>query len=120
MPDFDEKAVAAEIRSAFDAYEAALQANDVAALTGFFWEDARAIRLAGDGGLYGYEAIASFRRARDAADVARELLRVDVTVLGPDIGVATAEYRRLGSGGVGRSCRSGCSARRAGASSPRM
>jgi hypothetical protein len=30
--------------------------------------------------------------------VARELLRVDVVALAADLGVATAEYRRLGSG----------------------
>jgi len=98
MGDFDEAAVAAEIRATFDAYEAALTANDVAALTGFFWADPRAVRLASDGGLYGYEAIAAFRRGRDASDLARELLRVDVLALAPDLGVATAEYRRLRSG----------------------
>ena len=31
-------------------------------------------------------------------DMARELSRVDILPFGPDIGVATAEYRRLGSG----------------------
>ncbi len=98
MGESDAVAVAAEIRAAFDAYEAALQANDVAALTGFFWQDPRAVRLSGDGGLYGIEAIANFRRGRDVSDVARELLRVDVVALGADIGVATAEYRRLVSG----------------------
>jgi ketosteroid isomerase-like protein len=98
MGEFDEAAVAAEIRAEFDAYEAALQANDVAALSGFFWQDPRAVRLSGDGGLYGYDEIAAFRRGRDTSDVARELLRVDVVALAADLGVATAEYRRLGSG----------------------
>jgi hypothetical protein len=98
MGDFDEAAVAAEIRAEFDAYEAALQANDVAALSGFFWQDPRAVRLSGDGGLYGCDEIAAFRRGRDTSDVARELLRVDVVALAADLGVATAEYRRLGSG----------------------
>jgi ketosteroid isomerase-like protein len=98
MGDFDEAAVAAEIRAEFDAYEAALQANDVAALSGFFWQDPRAVRLSGDGALYGYDEIAAFRRGRDTSDVARELLRIDVVALAADLGVATAEYRRLGSG----------------------
>ena len=31
-------AVEAEVRAAFDGYEAALGANDVAALTGYFWQ----------------------------------------------------------------------------------
>jgi ketosteroid isomerase-like protein len=98
MGDFDEDAVAAEIRAEFDAYEAALQANDVAALVGFFWRDPQAVRLAGEGGLYGYEAIAAFRRGRETGDIERALTRVDVVALGRDIGVATAEYRRLKSG----------------------
>jgi hypothetical protein len=98
MGEFDEAAVAAEIRAEFDAYEAALQANDVAALSGFFWQDPRAVRLSGDSGLYGYDEIAAFRRGRDTSDVARELLRVDVVALAADLGVATAEYRRLVSG----------------------
>ena len=98
MHDFDGDAVQAEIRQAFDAYEAALLANDVAALTGFFWEDPRAVRMMTEGGLYGFEAISAFRRGRDPADLARELSRVDILPFGAGIGVATAEYRRLGSG----------------------
>lgn len=98
MNGFADEAVASEIRAEFDAYETALQANDVSALAGFFWQDPRAVRLSGGGGLYGYEEIAAFRRARDVSDVARELLRVDVLALAADLGVATAEYRRIGSG----------------------
>lgn len=101
MADQDEEAVAAEIRAAFDAYEAALQANDVAALTAFFWEDARAVRMTTDGGIYGHAAISAFRRGRDVTDLARDLTRVEVLVLGPDTGVATAEYRRKASGRCG-------------------
>jgi ketosteroid isomerase-like protein len=96
--DCDADAVRAEIRAAFDAYEMALQANDVAALVGFFRQDAQAVRLTAEGGLYGIEEIAAFRRGRDTTDMARELTRVEIAVLTPDVGVATAEYRRLGSG----------------------
>lgn len=93
--------VVAEIRAAFDAYEAALLANDVAALSGFFWCDPRASRLGPDGGLYGWEAIAGFRKGRDVSDVARDLLRVEIHAWGRDFGTATAEYRRRGSGRQG-------------------
>lgn len=34
----DAGAVEAEVRAVFDGYEAALAANDVAALTGYFWD----------------------------------------------------------------------------------
>ena len=38
----DDPATLAEVEAAFAAYEAALVGNDVAALDGFFWRDARA------------------------------------------------------------------------------
>ncbi|HEY0275915.1 MAG TPA: AtzH-like domain-containing protein [Paenirhodobacter sp.] len=98
MDDFNSDVVAAEIRAAFDRYEAALIANDVAALVSFFRPDAQAIRMMNDRGLYGIDEIAAFRKGRDASDVARRLLRVEIRVLAADIGVASAEYRRLGSG----------------------
>ncbi|MTH79245.1 AtzH-like domain-containing protein [Paracoccus aestuariivivens] len=98
MADFDSEAVVKEIRAEFDRYETALVTNDVAALVGFFRQDAQAIRMMGDRGLYGIDEIEAFRRSRDATDMARELTRVEIRVLSPDIAVATAEYRRLGSG----------------------
>lgn len=98
MQDFDEAAVAAEIRAEFEAYETALAENDVTALAGFFWEDPRAIRMMTEGGLYGHAAILAFRTSRDVSGLARELERVEVVAWSPDFGVATAEYRRLNSG----------------------
>jgi ketosteroid isomerase-like protein len=91
-------AVEAEVRAAFDAYERALNENDVETLTSLFWQDPRVTRLTADGGAYGVDAIAAFRRGRDVSDIRRELLRVEIVALSPDVAVATAEYRRLGSG----------------------
>lgn len=96
--EFDRAATESEIRAEFDAYEAALGANDVERLVGFFWNDPRATRLGSDGGLYGYEQIAGFRRGRDVSDVQRELFEIRIEALSPDFGVATCEYRRIGSG----------------------
>jgi len=93
--DFDADAVETEVRGVFDGYEAALGTNDVAALTAYFWQSPRAVRLMTDGGLYGIEAIAAFRKGRDVSDLAREHTRVDIVALGPDV---AAEYRRTGSG----------------------
>jgi ketosteroid isomerase-like protein len=92
-----EDKTAREIRAAFDAYEAALMSNDVEALSGFFWRDPQAVRLSADGGLYGYDEISAFRAKRDVSDIARDLLRVEILVLAPDLGVANAEYRRQAS-----------------------
>jgi len=96
--EFDAEAVEAEVRAAFDGYEAALGVNDVDALTGYFWDSPKAVRLMTEGGLYGIAAIAAFRRGRDVSDIARSLTRIDIVALGPDVAVATAEYRRVGSG----------------------
>lgn len=98
MTEFDTAQVAAEIRERFEAYEAALGANDVAALTAFFWDSDRAVRLAPGGGLYGHASIAAFRKGRDVTDMERTLSEVRIEVLTPDIGIATCEYRRTGSG----------------------
>lgn len=98
MSDFDSASVEAEIRAEFAAYEEALSENDISALSAFFWEDQRAVRLGPDGGLYGHDRIRAFRRGRDVTDIARTLFEVRVTALGPDTGVATCEYRRVGSG----------------------
>lgn len=96
--EFDRAATEAEIRAAFDAYETALVTNDVERLVGFFWNDPRAARLSPEGGLYGYEEIAGFRRGRDASDLGRELSEVRIVAFSADFGAATCEYRRTGSG----------------------
>jgi hypothetical protein len=57
-----EAMTAGEIRVAFDNYEAALMANDVDALSGFFWRDPRAVRLTAGGGAYGYDELPPFAR----------------------------------------------------------
>ena len=68
------------------------------ALTGYFWDSPRAVRLMTEGGLYGIAEIAAFRKGRDVSDIARALTRVEIVALAPDVAVATAEYRRTGSG----------------------
>ncbi len=78
----DEERVAREIRDVFDRYEAALMANDVETLIAFFWRDPRAVRLSPGGGLYGFDEIVGFRQTRDASDIARDLGRVEILVLG--------------------------------------
>lgn len=98
MEDFDRASVEAEIRTRIKAYEAALEANDVDLLVGFFWDAPRAVRLSPGGGLYGHDQIASFRKGRDVSDIARELSEVRITTFSADFGTATCEYRRLGSG----------------------
>ena len=98
---FDAGAVEAEVRAVFDGYEAALAANDVAALTGYFWDSPRAMRMMTSGGLYGIDEIEAFRKGRDVTGTERDLTRVTILALTPDVAVATAEYRRHASGREG-------------------
>ena len=98
MDDTKRAAIENEIRKRFDAYEKALTGNDVDALLDFFWDDPKSVRLTAEGGAWGYEAIANFRKGRPAEDLMRELLRTEINVLSDCIGVANAEYRRTGSG----------------------
>lgn len=105
MEDFDRASVEAEIRTRFEACEAALGANDVDRLVGFFWDDPRTVRLSPGRGLYGHDQIASFRKGRDVSDIARELSEVRITTFSADFGTATCEYRRLGSGRRGAQSR---------------
>jgi ketosteroid isomerase-like protein len=100
--DIDSPDVVAEVKSAFERYERAINANDVATLNELFWNSPRTVRYGTGEQLYGHEAIAGFRAARNASDVKRELLRVAITAFGRDLATASCEYRRLGSGREGR------------------
>lgn len=104
VPGFavDDPAIVAEITAAFEAYERALMANDVAALGYFFWSDPRVLRYGPTENLYGPEAIANYRAARDVTDMERRLENTRINAFGPDFGVANTEYVRLKSGKRGR------------------
>jgi ketosteroid isomerase-like protein len=94
--------IVAEIRAAFERYEAALMANDVSALNAMFWDDRRVLRFGLAESLYGNAAIASFRAARSTVDLQRDLFNTVITTFGRDFATTNTEYRRKSSGRVGR------------------
>ena len=94
--------VLAEVTGCFDAYEAALVSNDIAALDGFFWQSALVVRYGNGENLYGIEALKAFRAARPTGDLARRLLKTVITTYGADYATTNTEYERLNSGLVGR------------------
>jgi ketosteroid isomerase-like protein len=101
--DIDMPEVVAEVRAAFDRYEQALVANDVAALDALFHDDARTIRYGGTEILYGYAEIEAFRAARSPAGLARTLSRTVITTYGRDFAVASTLFHRASTPGkVGR------------------
>ncbi|HUN92235.1 MAG TPA: oxalurate catabolism protein HpxZ [Burkholderiaceae bacterium] len=94
--------VVAEVRAAFERYERALVANDVAVLDELFWRSPHTLRYGTTENLYGYDAIAAFRAARPSAGLEREVLRTQITTFGNDTAVANIEFRRLGDARLGR------------------
>jgi hypothetical protein len=101
--DIDLPQVVAEVKAAFERYEAALVTNDVATLDALFHDDARTIRYGGSEILYGYDEIRSFRAARSPAGLARTLSRTVITTYGRDFAVASTLFRRTNTPGkVGR------------------
>lgn len=95
--------VVAEVREAFAAYEKALTTNDVTALDALFRKDSRTLRYGMGENLYGYEAIAAFRAARNPAGLMRDLAQTVITTYGRDTAVAsTLFYRTSAPGKVGR------------------
>ena len=101
--EIDLPEVVAQVRTAFERYEDALVANDVAALDAMFHDDARTIRYGGAENLYGYQAIEAFRAARSPAGLARTLSKTVITTYGRDHAVASTLFRRASTPGkVGR------------------
>ena len=94
--------VLAEVAAAFARYEAALRANDVAALDALFWDSTLTVRYGIAENLYGIAAIRAFRQARSTADLTRDLAGTVITSFGRDMATASTLYRRRGSGRTGR------------------
>lgn len=103
ITEIDLPDVVAEVSAAFAAYEKALTSNDVATLDELFRKDARTLRYGMGENLYGYDAIASFRAARNPAGLMRDLGQTVITTYGRDTAVAsTLFYRGSAPGKVGR------------------
>ncbi|MBF0325803.1 MAG: oxalurate catabolism protein HpxZ [Alphaproteobacteria bacterium] len=94
--------VLAEVRAAFELYERALIANDLAVLDCLFWDSPLVLRYGVGENLYGIEAIRAFRTSRPAGDLARTLKQTVITTFGHDYATANTEYRRERSGTEGR------------------
>lgn len=94
--------VVAEVTAAFERYEKALTANDVATLDALFHDDAHTIRYGIGENLYGYAEIKAFRAARDAAGLARTLSRTVITTYGRETAVASTLFQRPPGKKIGR------------------
>ena len=90
----DRPGVVDEVHGQFQAYERAFMANDVEALIGFFWDDARLTRYGIADRQLGIEEMRAFRRAGPAPDFTRRIENLRITAFGDDMAVAYCEFVR--------------------------
>jgi hypothetical protein len=102
MQEINIPEVVAEVTQAFERYERALVANDVATLDTLFWNSPRTLRYGIGENLYGYDAIAAFRSARPSIDLTRRLDNTVIVTYGRDFATANTEFQREGSALGGR------------------
>ena len=88
--------VVAEVTAAFERYEAALVANDVAVLDELFWDSPLTLRYGIAENLHGHDEIKAYRAARPSVGLARELERTVITAYGRDMATANTLFRRGG------------------------
>lgn len=93
--------VVAEVTAAFGDYERALMSNDVETINALFWNDPATVRFGVREELYGWAAVAAYRRGRPPA-ASRELLRTRITTFGRDTAVVVTEYFEEGARQIGR------------------
>lgn len=93
-PELDNASVVAEVTALFHAYEKALMSNEVEALLGFFWADARLTRYGIADRQLGIDEMIAFRRATQAPDFTRRLETLRISAFGTDMAVAQVEFVR--------------------------
>ena len=98
----NDQAVLDEVHAAVSAYETALNTNDLDALDAFLWDAPQTVRLGVSENLYGFEAIANFRKGRVGGSPPRTRTRTEILALGKDVAVAHVEFLRQDSGRTGR------------------
>ncbi|MGB0370221.1 MAG: AtzH-like domain-containing protein [Opitutales bacterium] len=84
--------IAQNVVAAFKGYEAALVSNDIEALQSYFHQSPDAIRFGVNEQLYGYEAIAQFRKDRVINFRNRTEKRFEISVLSETVATTMYEY----------------------------
>lgn len=98
VPTLNLAQVRDEVTRCFDAYDAALLANDLDGVVGWFFDGPEAVRFGLQEELYGAPQVAAWRR--HAPPLRRApLRRYDVTSVGTDVAVVTAEFDEAADSG---------------------
>ena len=88
----NDPAIIAEVREAFDAYEAALLANDNVTLEGFFLNEPSIVRYGVADIQHGYDEVQAFRATQ--APFERSLNRLVISTFGDDFATAWTQFLR--------------------------
>jgi hypothetical protein len=94
--------VVAEVRVAFDRYEAALQCNNIPVMEELFWNHTATTRYGVGENQHGWQAISDFRRGGKLGKFRRTLINTIITTYGRDFATANTEYQRDGEATTGR------------------
>ena len=99
--------VLAEVTAAFARYEKALVTNDTLTLDELFRTADETVRFGIAENLFGIEEIRDFRRKRPAINLARSVVRTNITTYGRDFATTAITFRRdVLPGKVGRQMQS--------------
>ena len=99
--DVDRPEIVAEVRDAFEEYERALVAHDLAELDAAFWEDDRVVRFGIADDQRGAQAVAAWRRVSGPVAAGRVLHDTAITTFGSDVAIVTTKFTDDASG-IGR------------------
>jgi hypothetical protein len=100
--EIDRADVVEEVREAFARYEAALAAQDHAALDRWFWDDPRVVRFGIRELQYGHAAISAWRPRSPHVGDDRTLRNTVITAFGADHAIVATEFFRPGATTIGR------------------
>ncbi len=88
----DRPDVVADVRAAFERYERALTAGDVAVLTELFWDDPRCVRFGVADRQQGASAIAAWRAAHPSVPAGRRLSGTRILAIDDRTAVVTTLF----------------------------
>ena len=83
--------VVAEVKTAFQRYQRAVDTNDVETMNALFWNSPFTVRFAPNGTLVGHKAIAAYRQTRTTSPVERKLQNTVITTFGRDFAATNTE-----------------------------
>lgn len=102
----DDPATLAAVIEQVARYEAALMVNDLEVLDELFRHAPQTRRYGAAEQLYGFEAIAAYRRERPGGAPPRRILRQSITTYGADFATADIEFQPIGTDRIGRQTQS--------------